>query len=157
MEKKILILLIIVLAFLPLVRANTTFYEDDFFILGESSEEPPLPPGGGGGLAPGDSPSVSCWKIVDDTCVLEEFETYYCPSGYFSEKSICESALEIPPERSFIDRVIDTVKEFFGIETEDEVISTFSIVDSEEAIEDAKEEPTEARKTNRNVNAVVVL
>lgn len=150
--KKILILLIIVLAFFPLIRANTTFYEGAFFL-----EGPPIPTDGGGATGGGSAPTISCWKIVDNTCVLEELEDYYCPSGYFSTESICKSALEIIPEKSIIDKVLDIVKEFFGIETEDEVISTFSIVDSEEVIEDTEEEITETNKTNRNVIAVVVL
>ncbi len=141
-----------VLAFFPLIRADTTFYEGDYFF----SEDSSVPTGENGGGGSGGATTISCWKIVDNTCVLEELENSYCPSGYFSTEAICESALEIP-EKSFIDKVLDVVKEFFGIETEDEVISTFSIVDSEEAIEDTKEETTEADKTNRNVIAVVVV
>lgn len=148
MKKKILILLIIVLAFFPLIRADTTFYEGDFFISDELST--PTPTGGGGGI-----PIISCWKIVTNTCVLEELAEYYCPPGYFSSELACK--LEITPEKSFVEKVIDKVKEFFGIETEDEVISTFSIVDSEEVTEDTKEEITETNKTNKNVIIAVIL
>ncbi len=135
---------------LPIINAETTFIEGKFYVSGVN----PSDDGGGGD---GYIPTISCWKIVDNTCVLEELEDYYCPSGYFSTESVCESALEIIPKKSIIDKVLDVVKEFFGIETEEEVISVFSIVDSEEAIEDTEEGITETNNTNRNVIIAVIL
>lgn len=143
MQPKSLLLILTLILVLPLISAETTFFEMNYHIYG-------WVPNGGGGLAAGGISTISCWKIVDNTCVLEELENYYCPPGYFSTESICESSLEIVPEKSFFERVFDKVKEFF--EPEDEVISE----DSEEVIEDTEEEITED-KINKSIIIVLLI